>query len=47
MRLYFIFSFHVFKIINKQTIDLFRGSEVFGFSKFLVIGLLDVNASRL
>ena len=35
MRFYLTFGFVGFKIVNKGTIDLFKGSEDFGFSNFM------------
>ena len=35
MRFYLTFGFVGFKIVNKGTMDLFKGSEDFGFSNFM------------
>ena len=35
MRFYLTFGFLGFKIVNKGTMDLFKGSEDFGFSNFI------------
>ena len=38
MRFYLTFGFIGFKIVNKGTMDLFKGSEDFGFSNFMWLG---------
>ena len=35
MRFYLTFDFLDFKIVNKRTMNLFEGSEDFGFSNFI------------
>ena len=35
MGFYLAFDFVGFKIVNKGTMDLFKGSEDFGFSNFI------------
>ena len=37
MRFYLTFDFLDFKIVNKRTMNLFEGSEDFGFSNFIYL----------
>ena len=39
MRFYLTFGFVGFKIANRGTMDLFKGSEDFGFSNFMRLDL--------